>query len=94
MTLKLNRPKLPETEGAATNADTARFISGANRRPSSGKGRLVNFRLSDGFESILEAEAVRTGQNKTTVLKAALAAFDNMDEAEKNRWILESAKIS
>ncbi|WP_312698641.1 CopG family transcriptional regulator, partial [Escherichia coli] len=56
-------------------------------------GRLVNFRLSDGFESILEAEAVRTGQNKTTVLKAALAAFDNMDEAEKNRWILESAKI-
>lgn len=91
--VNLKRPNVPQSDGTATNADTARFISGANRKPATGKGRLVNFRLSDAFESIIETEAVRTGQNKTTVLKAALAAFDSMDEHEKNRWILESAKI-
>ncbi len=37
----------------------------------------MNFRLPAYFEEITEAEAQRTGQSKTTVLKAALAAFDN-----------------
>ncbi|AVI93334.1 CopG family transcriptional regulator (plasmid) [Klebsiella pneumoniae] len=45
------------------------------------------------FEEILESGAQRTGQSKTTVLKAALAAFDNLDENLKNHWLLESAKI-
>ncbi|HGP4140779.1 TPA: ribbon-helix-helix protein, CopG family, partial [Enterobacter roggenkampii] len=53
----------------------------------------VNFRLSEAFDDILEAEAIRTGQSRTTVLKAALAAFDNLDENQKNHWLLESAKF-
>ncbi|HHF8530982.1 TPA: CopG family transcriptional regulator, partial [Escherichia coli] len=44
-------------------------------------------------DDILEAEAIRTGQSRTTVLKAALAAFDNLDENQKNHWLLESAKF-
>ncbi|WP_117051334.1 ribbon-helix-helix protein, CopG family, partial [Klebsiella pneumoniae] len=58
-----------------------------------GKAKLVNFRLSEAFDDILEAEAIRTGQSRTTVLKAALAAFDNLDENQKNHWLLESAKF-
>ncbi|WP_289347234.1 CopG family transcriptional regulator [Pantoea stewartii] len=57
------------------------------------KARLLNFRLTEAYEEILEAEAQRTGQSKTTVLKAALAAFDNLDENLKNHWLLESAKF-
>ncbi len=57
------------------------------------KARLLNFRLTEAYEEILEAEAIRTGQSKTTVLKAALAAFDSLDENRKNHWLLESAKL-
>ncbi|EGX7149739.1 CopG family transcriptional regulator [Escherichia coli] len=53
----------------------------------------MNFRLTEAYEEILEAEAIRTGQSKTTVLKAALAAFDSLDENLKNHWLLESAKL-
>ncbi|OJL75107.1 CopG family transcriptional regulator [Escherichia coli] len=54
----------------------------------------MNFRLPAYFEEILEAEAQRTGQSKTTVLKAALAAFDNLDVnhgslAAANRGVAE-----
>lgn len=54
---------------------------------------LMNFRLSAHFEDILEAEAIRTGQSKTTVLKAALAMYNSQDENIKNHWLLESAKF-
>ncbi len=77
MALKLNRPNIDESQQPATNAETARFISGATRAPVAGKPKLMNFRLPAYFEEIPEAEAQRTGQSKTTVLKAALAAFDN-----------------
>lgn len=93
MALKLNTPKLPELNEPATNAETARFITGANKKPVTSKAKLLNFRLNESFESILESGSMRTGQSKTTVLKAALAAWDNMDENQQNHWILESAKI-
>lgn len=93
MALKLNTPKLPELNEPATNAETARFITGANKKPATSKAKLLNFRLNESFENILESGAMRTGQSKTTVLKAALAAWDNMDENQQNHWILESAKI-
>lgn len=93
MALKLNRPNIDESQQPATNAETARFISGATRAPVVGKPKLMNFRLSAHFEDILEAEAIRTGQSKTTVLKAALAMYNNQDENIKNHWLLESAKF-
>lgn len=94
MALKLNRPNIDESQQPATNAETARFISGATRTPVVGKPKLMNFRLSAHFEDILEAEAIRTGQSKTTVLKAALAMYNSQDENIKNHWLLESAKIN
>lgn len=96
MALQLNRPVVPEAteeQPAATSAETARFISEANKKPVKGKGRLVNFRLTEAYEEILEAEAIRTGQSKTTVLKAALAMYNSQDENIKNHWLLESAKF-
>ncbi|MCV5190932.1 CopG family transcriptional regulator [Escherichia coli] len=64
-----------------------------NSKQMTAKARLLNFRLTEAYEEILEAEAIRTGQSKTTVLKAALAAFDSLDENRKNHWLLESAKL-
>lgn len=93
MALKLNRPNIDESQQPATSTETARFISGATRAPVVGKPKLMNFRLPAHFEEILETEAQRTGQSKTTVLKAALAAFDSLDENQKNHWLLESAKL-
>lgn len=93
MALKLNTPKIPESNKPATNAETARFIAGASKKNATSKAKLLNFRLNENFEGILESEAIRTGQSKTTVLKAALAAWDNMDENQRNHWLLESAKI-
>ena len=93
MSIKLRRPDVsPNTEGQATNTETARFISGASRNTKSSKSKLTNFRLSKNFEDILETEAMRTGQHKTTVLKAALVAYNNLDENQRNFWLLESAK--
>jgi hypothetical protein len=46
MALKLNRPNVGESQQPATNAETARFISGATRTPTVGKPKLMNFRLS------------------------------------------------
>ena len=94
MSLKLRRPDIsPKTEGQVTNTETARFISGASKNAKNGKSKLTNFRLSKSFEDILEIEAMRTGQNKTTVLKAALLAYNNLDENQRNFWLLESAKF-
>ncbi|WP_376786755.1 CopG family transcriptional regulator [Atlantibacter hermannii] len=64
-----------------------------NSKQLTAKARLLNFRLTEAYEEILEAEAQRTGQSRTTVLKAALAAFDSLDENLKNHWLLESAKL-
>ncbi|EBQ6901315.1 CopG family transcriptional regulator, partial [Salmonella enterica] len=49
MALKLNRPNIDESQQPATNAETARFISGATRAPVVGKPKLMNFRLSAHF---------------------------------------------
>ncbi len=50
MALKLNRPNIDESQQPATNAETARFISGATRAPVAGKPKLMNFRLPAYFE--------------------------------------------
>ncbi|UCQ29632.1 CopG family transcriptional regulator (plasmid) [Edwardsiella tarda] len=93
MALKLNRPVVTQSHEPASSAETARFISGANTNKQVSKAKLFNFRLPVAFDNIIETEATRTGQSRTTVLKAALAAFDNLDENQKNHWLLESAKI-
>ncbi len=93
MALKLNRPVVDESQEPATSAETARFISGATRTPKAGKPKLINFRLPLYFDDILETESTRTGQARASVVKAALAAYEQMDENQKNHWLLEAAKI-
>lgn len=94
MALKLNLPKkLSDSNEPATNIEASRFIVEANNKPILAKAKLHNFRLNENFERIMEAESMRTGQSKTTVLKAALVAWDNMDENQRNHWLLESAKF-
>ncbi len=53
----------------------------------------MNFRLSAHFEDILEAEAIRIRQSKTTVLKGRWRCTTVGDENIKNHWLLESANF-
>ncbi|PWI77271.1 CopG family transcriptional regulator [Enterobacter sp. CGMCC 5087] len=91
MALKLNVPTIPDGDKPATNTETARFIAGAIKKQGP-KTKLVNFRITERYDSILDTEAARTGMSRTSVLKAALAAYENLDENQKNYWLLESAK--
>lgn len=81
----------PEPQVSAKGS-TARFIRQGDSRPSTGT-QPTNFRLPTGIIDMLDEEAQATGQNKTTILKAALLAYcTSMDQNEKNRWLLEAPK--
>nr|WP_216088212.1 CopG family transcriptional regulator [Shigella flexneri]ARX75788.1 hypothetical protein [Shigella flexneri Y] len=80
MALDLKTPVIPGQKTEQTNADTARFINEATRKKS-GATKVTNVRLGDVYEDILEREALRTGQTKTAIMKAALAAYEHgLDE--------------
>ncbi|EBP0440024.1 CopG family transcriptional regulator [Salmonella enterica] len=53
---------------------------------------MINFRASPVFHGIVANEVERTGQNQTTILRAALLAYEGLSESDKNHWLLESAK--
>ncbi|PLY35383.1 stability/partitioning determinant [Pectobacterium carotovorum] len=97
MSFKLKKPNIlagassPET--APSGHAAAQFIKAGDRRPDAGRAIPCQFRLTQGFIDILEAESLRTGQNKTTILKAAIAAYAGLDDNSKNMCVLESAKI-
>lgn len=94
--LKTLLEALPEEVVAKVTSQlkhTTKPISEESRGQTQVRHRLLNFRLSPFFDDILENESTRTGQPRTTVLKAALAAYDQLDENQKNHWLLESAKL-
>lgn len=71
---------------------TARFIRQGDSRPVR-RTLPTNFRLPADIIDMLEEEALQTGQNKTTILKAAILAYcTSMDQNEKNRWLLEAPR--
>ncbi|WP_250849989.1 stability/ partitioning determinant [Escherichia coli] len=51
------------------------------------------YRLNQSFIDVMEADALRTALRNTDILKAALAAWSHMDDATKNHWLFESAKM-
>lgn len=91
MALKLNVPTIPAGDKPATNTETARFIADAVKKQGT-KTRLVTFKLTARYDSILDTEAARSGMSRASVLRAALTAYESMDENQKNFWLLESAK--
>ncbi|RAH26726.1 stability/partitioning determinant [Pantoea agglomerans] len=77
---------------AQAKGSTARFIRQGDSRPVR-RTLPTNFRLPADIIDMLEEEALQTGQNKTTILKAAILAYcTNMDQNEKNRWLLEAPR--
>lgn len=70
--LKTLLEALPEevvTEVTSKLNPSASHIPEENSKQLTAKARLLNFRLTEAYEEILEVEAIRTGQSKTTVLK-------------------------
>ncbi|RMU17945.1 Stability/partitioning protein [Pseudomonas amygdali pv. lachrymans] len=97
--MKLKKPtfQIPIVDGSEISdpqASTARFIASGDRRPDSGRPIPATFRLPQTVIDALEEEAGRTGQNKTTILKAAVMAYSFLEENEKNKWLLDSMKMS
>lgn len=86
MSLVLNKPKEPKERTEAA------FVAAANERPGKKKSDMINFRASPVFHGIVANEVERTGQNQTTILRAALLAYEGLSESDKNHWLLESAK--
>lgn len=77
---------------AQVKGSTARFIRQGDSRPVR-RTLPTNFRLPAEIIDMLEEEALKTGQNKTTILKAAILAYcTSMDQNEKNRWLLEAPR--
>ncbi|MEN4758191.1 stability/partitioning determinant [Pantoea agglomerans] len=85
------QPEEPR-QPAQVKGSTARFIRQGDSRPVR-RTLPTNFRLPADIIDMLEEEALQTGQNKTTILKAAILAYcTSMDQNEKNRWLLEAPR--
>lgn len=94
MSMKLNKPRQPVvSDTTPTNSEVSRFIAEGDKRPGKAKSLMRTYRLQPAFLSILDSESSRTGRDNTAILKAALTAYANLSENEKNHWLLESAKI-
>ena len=94
MSMILKKPSanaLPEDPPTAH--EVARFIAAGDKRPAKGRAVSRTYRLNPIFIDIMEADALRTGQGNTDILKAALAAWHSMDDNAKNHWLLEAAKM-
>ncbi|EAW8032252.1 stability/ partitioning determinant [Salmonella enterica subsp. enterica serovar Newport] len=71
----------------------ARFIAEGDKRPSKGRAISRTYRLNQVFIDVMEADAQRMGQGNTDILKAALTAWNSMDDNTKFHWLLESNKM-
>lgn len=88
--------KKPEIENAQSSAkssqELARFISEGDKRPSKNASKVQNFRFSSDYVELLESVSEKTGMNKTIVMKAALLMFSQIDDNQKNVYLLEASR--
>ncbi|ENY9323501.1 stability/ partitioning determinant [Salmonella enterica] len=93
MAMILNKPAVNTVENKPSAHEVARFIADGDKRPTKGRAVTRTYRLNPVFIDLMEADAQRTGQNNTDILKAALAAWSQLDDNQKNHWLLEAAKM-
>ncbi|MEG7665032.1 hypothetical protein U0D24_21915 [Hafnia paralvei] len=71
----------------------AKFISEGDKRPSKNEAKRTTFRLTQAYIDLIDAESESTNlNNRTLIIKAALLAFDQLDQNAKNICILNEAK--
>ncbi|KSU39963.1 stability/ partitioning determinant [Salmonella enterica subsp. enterica serovar Veneziana] len=94
MSLKLKRPSvMPPQDEKPSAHEVARFIAEGDKRPSKGRAISRTYRLNQVFIDVMEADAQRMGQGNTDILKAALTAWNSMDDNTKYHWLLQSNKM-
>lgn len=94
MSMILKKPSATVDQVATPTAhEVARFIADGDKRPTKGKAVSRTYRLNQAFIDVMEADAKLMGQGNTDILKAALAAWQSLDDNTKKHWILESAKM-
>ncbi|ENZ1877483.1 stability/ partitioning determinant [Salmonella enterica] len=94
MSLKLKRPSIMQPQDEKPSAhEVARFIAEGDKRPSKGRAISRTYRLNQVFIDVMEADAQRMGQGNTDILKAALTAWNSMDDNTKYHWLLQSNKM-
>lgn len=94
MSMILKKPSTTADPDAIPTAhEVARFIADGDKRPAKGRAVSRTYRLNQVFIDVMEADAKLMGQGNTDILKAALAAWQSLDDNAKKHWILESAKM-
>ncbi|WP_306823538.1 stability/ partitioning determinant, partial [Salmonella enterica] len=88
------RPSVMQQQDEKPSAhEVARFIAEGDKRPSKGRAISRTYRLNQVFIDVMEADAQRMGQGNTDILKAALTAWNSMDDNTKYHWLLQSNKM-
>lgn len=78
--------ELPELEHN-NDVDETRFVQDAGKRPTEKKAKLASFRISNELLEFIDSESKRLNRNKTKIIKAALLAYQDLDENELiNLW--------
>ena len=94
MSMILKKPSANVDQVVTPTAhEVARFIADGDKRPAKVRAVSRTYRLNQVFIDVMEADAKLMGQGNTDILKAALAAWQSLDENTKKHWILESAKM-
>jgi len=81
--------KVPATRPAL---EQARFIAEGGRKAKT-ESKPSTYRLGSAFTNILENDSIRSGQNKTDVLKACIAVYESLEPHERDMWLLQAAKM-
>ena len=79
--------ELPPELTNEKKVDAVRFVQDAGRRPTENKTKLASFRISNELLGFIDDESKRLNRNKTKIIKAALLAYQDLDEnALINLW--------
>lgn len=78
--------ELPELE-QNNEVNATRFVQDAGKRPKENKTKLASFRIPNELLEFIDNESKRLHRPKTKIIKAALLAYQDLDENELvNLW--------
>lgn len=78
--------ELPELE-QNNEVNATRFVQDAGKRPIENKTKLASFRIPNELLEFIDNESKRLHRPKTKIIKAALLAYQDLDENELvNLW--------
>ena len=75
---KLELPELEQNQ----EVNATKFVQDAGKRPTENKTKLASFRIPNELLEFIDNESKRLHRPKTKIIKAALLAYQDLDENE------------